>query len=222
MLQTARFNVSQTHMNANSPKRAYRQSARALAAEATAERILDAFQMQMEERWFDEIRLEDIARAAGVSVQTVIRRFGTKEGLLEALQLRIAAVVSASRDVPEGDANAAVTSLIEDYEEHGDVVLRILAQEDRFPACRAVTDFGRREHRKWIAKAFAPWLRPIDPAARLQAKDALVIAGDLYVWKLVRRDMRRSISEWRAIMETMLAAAVHVAPGDLFRTEGNE
>jgi len=210
-------------MNIESPKRVYRQSARALAAEATGERILDAFQEQMQCRWFDEIRLEDVARAAEVSGQTVIRRFGNKEGLLEALQQRIAMVVGQRRDVPEGAVNTAVASLIEDYEDHGEIVMRILAQEDRFPACRAVTDFGRAEHRKWICKAFGPWLRNLPAEECRRAEDALVIAGDLYVWKLVRRDMGRSITELRAIMETMLAAAVGVARENLFADkEGDE
>lgn len=203
-------------MNIDSPKRAYRQSARALAAEATGERIVDAFEAQMQERWFDEIRLEDLARAAEVTVQTVIRRFGNKEGLLEALQQRISVRVGQRRDVPAGAADAAVASLIEDYEQHGDIVMRVLAQEDRFPACRAVTDFGRAQHRKWIAKAFDPWVAKLPAARRQQAEDALVVAGDLYVWKLVRRDMRRPISEYRDIMETMLAAAIGVPRDELF------
>ena len=208
-------------MNTESPKRAYRQSARALAAEANGERIVDAFEARMRDSWFDEIRLEDVARAAGVTPQTVIRRFGNKEGLLDALQQRIASVVGERRDVPEGAARMAVTSLIEDYEEHGDIVMRVLAQEDRFAACRAVTDIGRREHRKWIAKAFRPWLAPMPPAARQRAEDALVVAGDLYVWKLVRRDMQRPIAEYRDIMEAMLAAAVGVTRADLFeKAEG--
>jgi AcrR family transcriptional regulator len=209
-------------MNIETAKRTYRQSARALAAEATAGRILDAFQAQMQEKWFDEIRLEDIARRADVSSQTVIRRFGNKEGLLDALQQRIALVVSQGRDVPEGAVDSAVASLIDDYEDHGDIVMRVLAQEDRFPACRAVTDIGRREHRKWIAKAFAPWLRRLSDNELQVAEDALVVAGDLYVWKLVRRDMHRSIPEYRAIMETMLAAALGLVREDLFeKVEGD-
>jgi AcrR family transcriptional regulator len=208
-------------MNIESPKRAYRQSARARAAEATAERIVDAFEAQMQQRWFDEIRLDDVASAAEVTTQTVIRRFGNKEGLLEALQHRIGRVVGERRDVPEGATDAAVGSLIEDYEQHGDIVMRVLAQEDRFSACRTVTDFGRSQHRQWIAKAFAPWLTSMPPAARQRAEDALVVAGDLYVWKLVRRDMQRPIAEYRDIMETMLAAALGVARTELFgKTEG--
>ena len=36
----------------------------------------------------------------------------------------------------------------------------------------------------------------------------LVVATDLYVWKLVRRDMRRSTAELRTLMENMIQAAL--------------
>jgi AcrR family transcriptional regulator len=206
-------------MNDESPRRAYRQSARASAAEATAERILDAFLRQMTERWFDEIRLDSIAREAGVTVQTVIRRFGSKEGLLEAMQHRIGEKVEQRREVEEGDVAGVVAGLTADYEENGDIVMRTLAQEDRFAACKAVTDHGRKMHRQWIAKAFRPWLDALPPEARGPAEDALVVAGDLYVWKLVRRDMRRPIAAYQAIMKTMLAAAIGVPCAKMFGDE---
>ena len=100
-------------------------------------------------------------------------------------------------------------------------VMRMLAQEDRFPACRAVTDLGKAMHRQWITRAFRPWLDPLEPEARRRTEDALVIAGDLYVWKLMRRDMQRPLSEYRDVMETMLATAIGVPRAELFgETEG--
>ena len=203
-------------MNIDSPRRAYRQSARALAAEATAERIVDVFFAAIQEGWFDEIRLEDIARGAGVTVQTVIRRFGGKEGLLDALKAQMNVKVDQRRDVAAGDAPGVVASLLSDYEEHGDIMMRMLAQEDRFPACRAVTDHGKAMHRQWITKAFAPWLDPMEPEVRRRTEDALVVAGDLYVWKLLRRDMQRPLSEYQDLMEAMLAAAIGVPRAELF------
>lgn len=203
-------------MNIASPRRAYRQSVRALAAEATGERILDAFAGALSRRWYDEIRLDDVARDAGVSVQTVIRRFGSKEGLLEAMHRRLAAEISARRDIAGGDADAAVASLIEDYEAVGDLVLRTLAQEDRYPSVKAMTDTGRVMHRAWIERAFAPWLEAIEPGKRRRAADALVVAADIYVWKLVRRDMQRPLADYRALVETMCAAALGADPALLF------
>ncbi len=203
-------------MNMVVPKRAYRQSARARAAEATGERILDAFARHLRENWFDEIRLEDVAGEAGVSVQTVIRRFGSKEGLLDAMHERLGAEIRRRREVAPGDAPGAVASIVEDYETVGDLILRTLAQEDRYAAVRTMTDIGRAMHREWMAGAFAPWLTEIPADERRRATDALVVAGDIYIWKLIRRDMRRPVNEYKTLMEKMCAAALGVSPKQLF------
>ena len=209
-------------MNMAVPKRAYRQSARARAAEATGERILDAFADQLRGRWFDEIRLEDVARDAGVTVQTVIRRFGSKEGLLNAMHERLGGEIRQRREVRPGDAAGAVASIVEDYETVGDLIMRTLAQEERYAALKTMTDIGRAMHREWMAGAFAPWLDKLAPDERLRATDALVVAGDIYVWKLIRRDMRRPVEEYKTLMEKMCAAALGVSLERLFNPSNPE
>src|SRR3954471_22170031 len=84
-------------MNIATAPRPYRQSARADAAAATAQRILDAFVERAERQWMDEIRLDEIAAAGGVPVQTVIGRFGGKQGLLAAMAERFGEEVQARR-----------------------------------------------------------------------------------------------------------------------------
>ncbi len=205
-------------MNIVAPKRTYRQSARALAADATRERILDSFAGHLRERWFDEIRLEDIATEAGVATQTIIRRFGGKEGLLDAMHQRLGAEIRQRREAEPGDASGAVAAIVEDYEKVGDLILRTLAQEDRYPALKAMTDIGRAMHREWIGKAFEPWLDRMAKQARRRAVDALVVAGDIYVWKLIRRDMERPVAEYRALVEQMCAAAIGVPRGEMFKS----
>jgi AcrR family transcriptional regulator len=196
-------------MNIESPtKRAYRQSARAQAAEETAERILDAFAARVRDGWFEEIRLDDVAREAGVTVQTVIRRFGGKEGLLDATRDRLASEIESRRTVTPGDVTGAVGVLITDYETVGDMVMRMLAQEDRYPAVRRTTDLGRAFHRSWLAAAFAPWLDTMSADDAQRRLDALVVATDVYVWKLLRRDMGRPLPEYRDRVEAMIAAAL--------------
>lgn len=204
-------------MNMDSPKRVYRQSARAAAAEATGERILDAFVDHLNRRWFDEIRLEDVARDAGVTVQTVLRRFGSKEQLLDAMHRRMNSQIRRRREVAPGDIGGVISALVEDYEEVGDLVMRMLAQEQRYAALKEVTDEGRATHRQWMASAFEPWLDRLDKAARRRATDALVAAGDVYVWKLLRRDMGRPVTEYRALVERMCAAAIGVSQGEMFK-----
>lgn len=202
--------------------RPYRQTARAEAASATAERILDAFIVRLRADWFDEIRLEDLARDAEVTVQTVIRRFGGKEGLLEAGNRRLSAEIIEGRQIPVGNVPVALDALIAEYEEHGHFVLRLLAQEDRYPAIRVITDNGRAVHRRWVGEVFAPWLARLAEPARRAAHDRLVVALDLYVWKLIRVDMRRSLGELREAVLALSAAALDTDPDNLTLTPNPE
>ena len=65
--------------------RTYRMDTRRAAAEATRERILSTAVDAFLTRWYDEVTLQDVARAAGVSGQTVINHFGGKEPLSAAV-----------------------------------------------------------------------------------------------------------------------------------------
>ena len=56
---------------------------RALAAEATRRRILEAVVELLKTRFRSEIRLEDVAAGAGVTVQTVLNGYGSRSALLD-------------------------------------------------------------------------------------------------------------------------------------------
>lgn len=196
-------------MNIDAPaRRRYRQTARARMAEETGQRILDAFAERLKSGWFDEIRLEDVAAEAGVTVQTVIRRFGGKDGLLDAAAERLDHEIKTRREVPPGEIAGAVQALLDDYEAVGDLVMRSLAQEDRHPAMRRMTDAGRLYHRSWLLGVFSPWLEGLAVDEARRRADALVVATDLYVWKLLRRDMGRPPTEYRRLVERLITAAL--------------
>ena len=95
-----------------------------------------------------------------------------------------------------------------------------LAQESRQPALKPLIELGRREHRAITAETYAPWLDPLPDAQRTRVLDALVLATDLYTWKLVRRDMGRSIQETRTIIRGLVDAILADAPR--FATSGND
>ncbi|HET6972181.1 MAG TPA: TetR/AcrR family transcriptional regulator, partial [Phenylobacterium sp.] len=168
-------------------KRPYRQTARAAAAEANAARIIEAFRERLQRLWFEEIRLEDVAQDAGVTVQTVIRRFGGKDGLLDATVDVLAHQIMELRRAGDGGPADTVRALVDDYEVSGDLVMRVLAQEARHPTLRRITDIGRAEHRAWLASAFASRLEPLAPEVSRRRLDALVAATDVYLWQLLRR-----------------------------------
>jgi AcrR family transcriptional regulator len=167
--------------------RTYTMTARAEAAERTRLRILDAMVGLATSRLLVEISLEDVAGAAGVSVQTVLRRFGSRAGLVEAAYAHAVAEVETERHAPAGDVDAAVAAIVEHYERRGDGVVLMLAQEGSDETVRRITDNGRRMHREWVATVFAPYL-PSPDAAREARVDLLVVATDVYTWKQLRRD----------------------------------
>jgi AcrR family transcriptional regulator len=199
-------------MNLDSTSRPYRQTARAAAAEATGARILAAFRAALADRWFEDIRLDDVAREADVTVQTVIRRFGGKEGLLDAVEAEVGREVRQRRETRGGDLVETVVVLAEDYETSGDFVMRMLAQEERYPTIRKMADAGRAGHREWLEAAFARQLGEAAAGLRRGRVDALVAATDVYVWKLYRRDMARPLADYRRAVEALAAAALALTP----------
>src|SRR3954470_5602322 len=171
-------------------KRRYRMVARAEAAAATRERLLEAAWRHFSDRPFDGVRLADVAADAGVSVQTLLAHFGTKEGLFVAAWGWRQAPEGARRDsAPVGDIRTAVRVLYDSYDQDGDGVLRLLAQEERIPAVHEMAEAGRRWHRGWVQRTFAPLLEGLTGARRERRLVALVVATDLLVWKLLRREM---------------------------------
>ncbi len=164
-------------------------AARAESAAATGERILDAAVEVFWEQPTDRVSLDDVARRAGVAVQTVIRRFGGKDGLLTAAAEREATRVRVQRDqAPAGDVRGAVRVLVEHYEELGERVLTLLAEERRVPGLREVAGRGRLLHRQWCERVFAASLLPRSGVERQRRLAQFVAVCDVYTWKLLRLD----------------------------------
>jgi AcrR family transcriptional regulator len=190
------------------PRRRYRSPAREAAAATTAQRIIAAATSRFSTSPYEQVSLEDVARDADVTVRTVIRRFGSKEALFAAAaEVGNKRVVARRNEAPVGDVRAAVRNVLEHYEEFGDQRLLLIAQEHRIPAIRKHTQEGRAFHRAWVERTFAPLLDASAPAARERRVLALVAATDVYVWKLLRRDLGLSLAEAEGVMETLIAPA---------------
>lgn len=184
-------------------------TARAEAAAETARRILAATVALWRELPMDEITLQAIAERADVSVQTVIRRFGSKEGVIAACIERDAAGIRAERDrAPVGDVDGALEVLLRHYERDGDAVLRTLALEERVQAAHEAVEDGRAGHRAWCARVFAPYLPAPDTDGFDRRLDAFVVATDLYVWKLLRRDLGRTETETKQTFRVLLQGLI--------------
>ena len=190
--------------------RPYRQTARADASARTRASILAAAVALWREREWDDVTLADIAARAGVTVQTVLRRFSNKDGVIDACIAERASGVEALRDrATPGDLPSILDALLAHYERDGDAVLRMLQLEARSPAVQHITGHGRKVHRAWCERVFAPFL-PRSSARSYPARvDAFVAATDIYLWKLLRRDLGRGPEATREALGVLLAALSH-------------
>jgi AcrR family transcriptional regulator len=178
--------------------RSYDMRSRSAAVELTRDRILDAAEALFFERWYDDVTIADVARAAGVSGQTVLNHFGGKEGLFHAAAERAAGDLWARRHgATAGDLDAAVGALVDDYEITGDVTIRMLAQEGRLSVLEPVLAMGRAGHREWVETMLS---------APASLTTELIVATDVYTWKLLRRDQGLSRDETVATMRRMVRA----------------
>ena len=115
-------------------KKPYSMELRAAAAEATRERILTAAAEAFLEGWYDDVTIAAIAERAGVSGQTVINHFGSKEELATTAYEHVSKEITLRRSEPEpGDVLGALDVLVDDYEITGDAVIRMLALEEKVP-----------------------------------------------------------------------------------------
>lgn len=166
-----------------SPRR-YESVVRSDAAQSTRDRIVRSAVELAYERGDIEMTLEQIAERAGTTVRTIMRQFGSRDGVVEAGIELGSMEVAAERHDAGGDRDSSIRLLVEHYDKRGAFVLKILASE--LPGAERVTASGRLLHRDWVESVFATR----DGAL----VDMLVVATDVYAWKLLRLDRGLSAS----------------------------
>lgn len=187
-------------------KRRYRMTSRAEAAAATRERILAAAVTLFWEQPLLDLSLEVVARRADVALPTVIRHFGDRQRLFAAAAEREYERVSRQRDeAPVGDVRVAVRVLVDHYEELGDAVLRLLAEEHRAPGLSTIADQGRVYHAEWCERVFAPALNGLDAETYARRLAELIGMTDVLMWKILRRDRGLSRAETERALYEMIA-----------------
>lgn len=184
--------------------RTYDNTRRAQDAARTSARIAEATERLLAAGPFSTVTLQAIASGADVTVQTVLRHMGSREGCLLAVAERFQARVAAHRGQSEpGDVDGALAGLLAHYEADGRLVLHLLAAEVDDAFARDAAAQGRAYHRAWVERCFGPRLPATDRDA---AVDALVAATDLYVWKLLRLDLGRSPAQVAATVRRLVDA----------------
>lgn len=185
---------------------------RGVGAASTRDKIARAALGLLMEQSIEDITLGEIARAAGVSHQTVLNHFGTKEGvagaaadliMLETEDLRASAV--------PGDLRGAVRIVVEQYEQSGDSNVRWAMSAERLGSLAPRIDQARAYHQEWLTRVFADSL-PREKSARRRTINALHAATDVYTWKLLRRDLELSRRETEKTMADLVAGILRGTP----------
>jgi len=195
-------------------KRPYVMTVRAAKAEATRARVrVSAMEVYLQEP-IEDFTLEAVATRAGTTVQTVLRIFGSKDELVYAALEEMAAAGVFLPPTPPGDIKAAVSAFFDIYESVGDLVMERLNEERRRPALKPSLDQGRENHRDGVKTVFASQLDRLQGAARAHLLTILVVLTDVYVWKLLRRDMAFGRAAAEAIVRQMISGVIRQEKAD--------
>ena len=179
--------------------------ARAKATAETRERILEAAEETFDSASIDEFTLAAIAERAGVSVQTVLRHFDSRDGMLAATLMHVGAKMRSSREAaPVDDTAGAVAALVGYFDMYGDRILRLIAERERNPTVRVMTDFGWTHHREWCERAFATTLAGLSGVSRERRLAQLSMITGIHVWKILRRHNELSQRQTELAIREML------------------
>jgi AcrR family transcriptional regulator len=158
---------------------------RAEAAERLSEQIIDAAYELWLERSYDEITLQEVAERAGASLSSVMRRFGSKEGIVEAIISTDRMGEATLREgVEAGDVDGALAAL------HAGGV-RLAEVSEHVVVDDAV--FRQRDPR---GELFVREEQLLDPFERRLVRDAAqeVFADRLFIFKGFGHRLRRRSS----------------------------
>jgi AcrR family transcriptional regulator len=187
---------------------------RADAVAATKERIARAAQRLLLAQPYDDVTLAGIAAGAGVSHQTVLNHFESKEGAaLAALELLRSEIQDLRRSVRQEDPSHVVEILVQQYEQFGDLNVRWAMSAERLGRLAVLLDQARAGHRAWLEEIFGNLL-PAAPTVRRRTLNALHAATDVYTWKLLRRDLQLSRAETIRTMKALVSGVLEPHPDD--------
>jgi AcrR family transcriptional regulator len=182
------------------PERTYVKVARAQAEEQTRTALLAAADEAFLSGPWGQVSLEAIARAAGVTKQTLLRHFGSKDALLEQVLSRAVTEVQEQRlTAPTDSIAGSVDNLLDHYEIRGGRAMRSSNLDLEGP----LADLARRArqfHYDWVEHAFGAWLTAADPTERGRLRAALIAVCDVQAWWILSHDLDLPRADVRATL----------------------
>jgi AcrR family transcriptional regulator len=179
--------------------RSYTQVARAEAQERNRDALIDAAAEAFFSGRWEQVSLTEMAVSAGVTKQTLLRHFGSKQQLLEQMLERGYDQVRDQRwAAPTDDVPGAVDNLLDHYERFGDRAMAIGSGVN--PAVAELGRAARQMHYDWVDYVFGEWLRRKRGQLRTRCRIALIALCDVQVWWLWSHDLGLTRAQVRATL----------------------
>jgi AcrR family transcriptional regulator len=190
--------------------------ARAESAKRTREQVLDAAAECFGDQDYDTVSLKDIAKRAGVGLQTVVRTAGSKEALFALVAERFLTATMDGFDLTRMRTwRDALDYLMTFYETYGDRTMRVIIHEHRVPEVREYTQRSRALQAAWIQLNHGAAFDGLSERERKRRLAMVLTLTGGRTWYALRRDYglsaeetKRSIAEQ---LEALLDATAHSA-----------
>jgi AcrR family transcriptional regulator len=193
--------------------RTYVKVARAEAEERTRSALLDAAEAAFFGGLWESVSLASIATDAGVTKQTLLRHFGSRDGLLERTFERAFERVQEQRmQSPSDDIRGAVANLLDHYDAVGDASLKIASME----GSGLIAEIGRRArqlHYDWIDHAFGSWLAARRQPERSRLRSILIALCDVRAWHILTRELGLTRAEVKSALVVNVGLLLGARPG---------
>ncbi len=193
---------------------------RRLSTDARREQLLAAGARLLAERPYDEVSIEEIARAAGVSKGLLYHYFPTKRDFLIAAiergQEELAELTAPDPDLPPAEQlGASLDRFLDFVEEHEAAYAAIFrSRGGGDPAIQAALEAGRQQRMDGVINSLASWeAAPADVERTPTLETAIqgwffFVEGAVLRW-LERRDIERT--ELRELLALALIGALQAA-----------
>ena len=160
-----------------------RRSANAAATKARVHAVATALYAERPQ----DFALKTVAARAGTSVQTILRIYGSKAALVETLLAASRAKTIGPNGLPD-NLVTTIRARYTEYEKNGDGPNGHITNGQRDPAAAKQAEVARQSHRAWVEEVFSGKLGTQASLADQARLFGLIVATDISVWRLLRRD----------------------------------
>jgi AcrR family transcriptional regulator len=181
--------------------------ARAESAARTREKVLAAATRCFSEQDYDAVSLKEIAAAAGVGLQTVVRTAGSKEALFaEVAERFLMDMMARFSGTALTDWRDALRAVLAFYERDGDRAMRVMAHEHRVPGVGLYIRRSRELQAAWIVAHHGQALEGLNESERKQRLAMVLTLTGGRCWYTLRRDHQLTQEQTYAALEEQLQA----------------